>query len=95
MLHVLYKSIFAPLEIINSKEAKGRISASIVTVLAAAVLGSVIAPIIYFYANKSRYDVSLDIGGMVIGLSVSIATFIAVCALMWLLSRAFKKGLGL
>lgn len=93
MLYALYKSIFAPLEVINRNEVKGRLSASVVTVLTTAVLGSVIAPIIYFYANKSRYDITLDIGGMFIGLSVSIVTWLAVCTLLWLLSKAFKKGL--
>jgi len=94
MLYALNKSIFAPLEVINRNEVKGRLSASVVTVLMAAVLGSVIAPIVYFYTNKSRYNISLNVGGMFIGLSVSIASFIAVCTLMWLLSKAFKKGLG-
>ncbi len=94
-MSVLYKSIFAPLEVISRNEVKGRLAASVITVLTTAVLGSVISPIIYFYTNKSRYDISLDIGGMFLGLVVSVFTFIAVCTLMWLLSKAFKKGLKL
>ncbi len=94
MLYALYKSIFAPLEVINRNEVKGRIHASVVTVLATAIFGSVIAPIIYFCANKSRHDISLDIGGMFTGVSVSIVIWIAVCVLLWLLSKAFRKGLG-
>ena len=31
---------------------------------------------------------------MCIGLSVSILTWLAVCAMLWLLSKTFKKGLG-
>ena len=94
MFYVLYKSIFAPLQVINKDDIKGRLAASVTAVLAAAVAVSVIAPVVFYFVNKSRYDISLDIGGIFIALSVSIASWLAVCAVFWLLSRAYKKGLG-
>lgn len=94
MIYALLKSIFTPLEVINRNQVKGRFQASIVTVLVTAILGSVIAPVVCFYTNKNRYDVNLDIGGMFIGLSVSIITWLVVCALFWLLSKAYKKEIG-
>jgi len=75
-------------------DVKGRFRASVAIVLSTAVLSSGIVPILYFYANKNRYGLSLDIGGMFIALSVSIMTWLAACLMFWLLSKAFNKGLG-
>lgn len=94
MLNVLYKSIFAPLEIINRDKVRGRFEASIIIVTATAFLGSVVAPVVYFYANRNKYEISLNIGNMFIGLTVSISTWLAVCTLFWVLSKAFNKGIG-
>jgi len=94
MLNVLYKSIFAPLSVINREHIKGRLWASIATVSATAFLGSVIAPVVYYYANRSRYEIRLDVGGMFVGLIVSILTWLVICALFWLMCKAFKKDLS-
>lgn len=94
MLNVLYKSIFAPLGVFNRDNVKGRLQASCVTVIITALFGSVIAPVIYFYMYKNRYEINMDIGRIFIGLTVSITTWVCVCALFWLLSKAFNKGIG-
>lgn len=94
MFKVLFKSIVAPLGVINKDNIKGRLQASIFTVFMTAFLGSVIAPILYFFANRNKYEISLHIGSMFIGLSVSIVTWLAVCALLWLLAKVFNKGIG-
>ncbi len=93
MFYTIVRSIFAPLDVMNRNEVNGRLQASVATVLTTAVLGSVITPVLYYFADKGRYAVSLDIGGMCIGLIVSVVTWLAVCAMLWALSKAFHKGL--
>lgn len=94
MINILYNAIFAPLGVFNRDNIKGRLQASCFTVIITAFLGSVIAPLVYFYRYKDRYEISLDISGMLIGLTVSIATWLLICASFWLLSKAFNKELG-
>ncbi len=94
MLNVLYKSIFAPLGVFNRDNAKGRLQASVVTVLVTVILETVVAPVLYFYVNRDKYEIILDIDSTLIGLAVSIITWLAVCALFWLAAKAFNKGLG-
>lgn len=94
MLNVLYKAIFAPLQVFNRNNIKGRLGASVAAVFTTAILGTVIAPVVYYYANRGKYEIDLNIGGMFISLVVSIITWLAVCTLFWLLSKAFKKDLG-
>lgn len=91
MLIVLYKSIFAPLKVMNRDKVKNRLQASVFVVIATVFLSSVVAPLIYFYANTNKYENSLQIGSMFIGLTVSIITWFVVCSLFWLLSRVFNK----
>ena len=71
-LNVLYRSIFALLGVFNRDNVKGRLQASVVTVLVTAIFGSVVAPIVYFYVNRNRYEINLDIVSMFVGLAVSI-----------------------
>jgi len=94
MISILYKSIFTPLGVVNRDNAKGKLQASVVIVFVTAILGSLIAPVVCFYVNRNIYEIHLEIGSMFIALAVSIITWFAVCALFWLLSKAFKKGLG-
>lgn len=94
MLNVLYKLIFAPLGVFNRDNVKGRLQASVAAVLVTAILESVVAPVVYFYVNRDRYEINLDIGSMFIRLAVSIITWLAVCALFWLSAKAFNKGLS-
>lgn len=91
MIYALLKSVFTPLEVINTDHFRGRMQASAASVLLTAVFGSVIAPLVYYYTNNSRYDISLNAGGMVLGVCLTIITWLAVCAMFWLLSKAFKK----
>lgn len=93
MLNVLYKSIFSPLGVFHRDSVKGRLGASVATVLLTAFLGSVVTPVASYYANRSRYGINVDISGMVLGFILSIITWLAACTLLWLLSKAFKKGL--
>ncbi len=88
---VLYKAIFDPLAVISSDHVKGRISASVLTVIATALFGSVIAPVVYFYENVGQYENNLNIENLIICFTVSIATWLAVCLLFWFFSVAFKK----
>lgn len=94
MLNILYKAIFAPLEVFQRENRKGRQGASIATVFATAILGSLIAPALYYYVNRGRYEINLDISGMLIRLIVSIMTWLAVGTFLSLLSKAFNKGLS-
>jgi hypothetical protein len=94
MLNIIYKSIFAPLGVINRNNIKGKLQASIITVIVTAFLGSVVAPVVYYYVNRNKYEINLNIGSMLLGLSVSIITWLVVCTLFWLLSKAFHKEIG-
>jgi hypothetical protein len=94
MTTVLYKSIFSPLEVFIRDNVKSRLQASIVTVLVTAFLGSIIAPVLYFYTYKNKYIIDLSFSSMFISLTMSIITWLVACTLFWLLSKAFCKGLG-
>jgi len=91
MINILYKAIFSPLEVFNRDNVKGRLKAACFTVIITALLGSVIAPLINFYNFKDRYEINLDISGMLTRLVMSIATWLLVCASFLLLSKAFGK----
>jgi len=94
MLNIIYKSIFAPLGVINRNNVKGKLQASIITVIVTAFLGSVVAPVVYYYVNRNKYEINLNIGSMFLGVSVSLITWLVVCTLFWLLSKAFHKEIG-
>jgi len=94
MLRILWKSIVAPLEVFQGEDNRNRLPASSVTVLLAALLGSVVMPIANYLIHKDQYKISLDMSGMLVGLLVSIATWLTVCALFWLLSKVFQKELS-
>jgi hypothetical protein len=94
MLNTLYKSIFAPLGVINLKHIKGRLLASTVTVVGTAFLGSVVAPTVYYYVNKNEYDINLNMASMFLGLAVSIFTWVVACTLFWSISKVFNKKIG-
>lgn len=93
MFNVLYMAIFKPLKVFNTKNIKGRFTASITTVLLTVIAGTVLAPILYYVANKSRYTIELNIGDMFLGVLVSVATWLVVCVMFWILSKAFRKRL--
>ena len=93
MWNILYKAVAAPLGVFKREEMKGRLGASQAVVLTTAVLGTVIMPALNYYINKSKYEISLDIGGILMALAVSILTWLAVCTLFWLLSKGFNKAL--
>ncbi|MBN2879481.1 MAG: YIP1 family protein [Clostridia bacterium] len=94
MINVLYKTIFAPLEVFSRQDKKGRLGASVTIVISTIILGSVIAPVLYFYASKDRYVISLNAESLILRTALSIATWLFVCAVFWLLSKAFKKDLS-
>ena len=91
MINVLYKAIVAPLGVFSRNNVKGRLQASSVTVVFTALFGSVIAPVAYFYTYKDSYEINLDISRMLIGLVISITTWLVVCTMFWLLSKTFNK----
>jgi len=90
---VLYRSISAPLRVFTRESEKGKLSASVAVVLASAVLGTVLLPITYFLVNKNQYELTLDFGGMLAALCVSLLSWLAVCLLFLALSKAFRNGL--
>ncbi|MEA4948416.1 MAG: YIP1 family protein, partial [Petrimonas sp.] len=92
--NVLLQSIVSPLHVFRREGDKGKEVASIVTVLATAVLGTVLLPIAYYLACRNRYELTLDAGGMLLALCVSVLSWIAVCLLFWALSKAFHNGLS-
>ena len=95
MLNVLYKAVFNPLDVFSPKETKGSLGSSVLTVLAASLLGSVAGPLAYYYMNRQTYAIDLDIAGMFAGLAVSLITPLAVCVLFYIMAKAFKKEVGL
>ena len=94
MWKVLLQSIVSPLHVFRREGDKGKEVASIVTVLATAVLGTVLLPIAYYLAYRNRYELTLDVGGMLLALCVSVLSWIAVCLLFWALSKGFHNGLS-
>ena len=94
MWKVLLQSIVSPLDVFRREGDKGKEVASIVTVLSTAVLGTVLLPIAYYLAYRNRYELTLDVGGMLLALCVSVLSWIAVCLLFWTLSKAFHNGLS-
>ena len=58
------------------------------------MLGSVVAPVVYYLVNRGRFEISLNIGGMCAGLIVSGLTWLAACAMLWALAKAFHKEVG-
>ena len=94
MWKVLLQSIVSPLHVFRREGDKGKEVASIVTVLATAVLGTVLLPIAYYLAYRNRYELTLDVGGMLLALCVSVLSWIAVCLLCWALSKAFHNGVS-
>jgi hypothetical protein len=56
MLNAFYKAVFAPLGVFNRDNAKGKLQASAATVLAAAILGSVIVPVAYLHKQGKVYS---------------------------------------
>lgn len=94
MIMTLYKAIFAPLGVFNRKNDKGKQAASISAVAATIIAGTIIAPILYYYVNRERYEIDLNIGNMLLMLAISMGTWLAVCAMFWALSMAFKKEIS-
>lgn len=96
MIHVLRQAIFTPLKVFNREDhIKDRLWASISMVIMTALLGSVVAPVIYFYTYQNKYEIQLDLGSMILGFAVSMITWLVVCTMFWLLSKAFHKGIVL
>lgn len=93
MWRVLFRSIVSPLSVFNREGGKGRLAASITVVLSTAVLGTVLLPVAYYFAYRNRYELTLDVVGMLIAFCVSVLTWLAVCLLFWMLSKAFHNGL--
>ena len=93
MLYAINRAVFAPLDVFQNNEMEGRLKASIATILTTAVLGSLLSPTINYFANKGRYVLSLDFGGICAGLIGSVMTWLAVCAMLWALAKAFHKDL--
>jgi|GEM_PF-2371095 hypothetical protein len=93
ILNILYQSIFAPLGVVNRENVKGRLQVSVVIVLLTTLFGSIIAPVIYFYTIRNKYEINLDIGNMFLRLSLSIITWLAACTLLWLMAKIFSKGI--
>lgn len=93
MINIFMKSIFTPHEVFKRNHMKGRLQTSIVMVIVTALLGTIFAPVVYYYTYKDKYDINLNLRSMFLGLSVSIITWLVVLTLFWLLSKAFKKGI--
>ncbi|MEX1378305.1 MAG: YIP1 family protein [Eubacteriales bacterium] len=93
MMKILYKTIFAPLGVFNKDDDRKKQSTSIAVVAATIIAGSIIAPILYYYVNKDRYEIELNITNIILMVALSIGTWLAVCALFWMLSKAFKKDI--
>lgn len=68
-------------------------AASVITVLSTAVLGTVLLPVAYYFAHRNRYELTLDAVGILVALCVSVLTWIVVCLLFRVLSKAFHNGL--
>jgi len=95
MLNILFQSIFAPLRVFNRKFDMRKFHTSLATVIITALLNTVIAPVVFFYVYRTKYEIHLDIGNMLLGLIVSIFTWLVVCTLFWIFSKTFNKGIGL
>lgn len=87
----IYKSIFSPLQIFYGKDAGCKLFGSTIVVVAAALLGAVIFPLLYYFNFRSKFDISISADSMLMMLSVGILTWLAVCMLFWLLSKSFRK----
>jgi len=94
MWRVLYQSICAPLQVFNRENRAGKMSASVAAVLSTAIMGTVLLPVAFYIANRDRYELSIDAGGILIALCVSVLSWLAVCLLFWALSRAFHNVLS-
>lgn len=94
-LKMIYKSIASPLEVINQKAEKGKLAASLLIVLTAALLGSIVAPVVYYLSFKDKYELTLRASKIVIPFCAGILTWLAACILFWVFSLVFKKGIGL
>ncbi len=93
MWNELLRSIVSPLSVFNREGGKGRLAASITVVLSTGTLGTLLLPVAFYYANQNRYELTLDVGGMLIAFCVSVLTWLAVSLLFWALSKAFHSGL--
>lgn len=94
MLRILKKSIFSPLEVMNTVKESGKFKLSILVVLMTALFGSVILPLTYYFVNRNKYDISLSSWGMLVMFTVSVLSWLAACTLFRLFSRWFKKEAG-
>lgn len=94
VLSNIFRAVFSPLEVVKRQAVEGRLQASVLIVLAAAVAGAFLTPSAYYLANKNKYEISLNLGSMLIMLFTGVLTWMAVCLLFWLLSVLFKKQAG-
>jgi len=93
MWRVLFRSVVSPLRVFNRDGGKDKLSASITVVLSTAVLGTVLLPVATYFVYRDRYELTLDVVGMLTAFCVSVLTWLAVCLLFWTLSKAFRNGL--
>jgi len=94
MINILFESIFTPLRVFNRKFDMKKFQTSLVMVIITALLNTVIAPGVFFYVYRTKYEIHLDIGNMFLGLIVSIVTWLVVCTLFWIFSKILNKGIG-
>lgn len=94
MISILMQSVYAPISVFNRRFDRKKLQASLTVVILATILNTVIAPLALFLAYRERYDIYLNIGNMLLGLIISIMTWLAACTLFWLFSKAFQKGVG-
>lgn len=94
ILNNIYNAVFSPLKVVNRKPIEGRLMASIIIVSAAAFTGSILAPLVFYFTNRTKYEISLSFGSMLMMLLAGVMTWLAVCLLFWLLSVMFKKQAG-
>ena len=91
ILKILYCAVTSPLEVINRAQIKGKLSASFMIVILAALAGAVLAPIAYYFTYKEVYDLTLNLNNNLVTFIASISTFLAECMVFWLFSIIFKK----
>jgi hypothetical protein len=93
-MRTILKSVISPIMVMNNQEIKENKLASFIIVFTASVFGSIISPITYYLYNRSKFEIFLDIGSIIIMFFLSILTWLAACTLFWMISLLFKKEVG-
>jgi len=94
MISILMQSVYAPINVFNRRSDRKKLQASLITVILAALLNTVVVPLVFSLTYRERYNIQLDFVEMLLGLLACMVTWLAACTLFWLFSKAFQKGVG-